>query len=156
MTRRPEDKEIYTAANTLVKRWGEDAPLEAARNADAMIERGNPDGLAFWKRVIKAIEVLQAEEMPPGHATVILALDIVLPALTAAHEIQPKPEGLSISDVQEAFIRMMALSSAGPGHVSVARPLPLLAGSKLFRALRVPRCFAFSFEAALHGRVAGT
>ena len=50
-----------------MKHWGEDAPLEAARNADVMIERGDPDGLAFWKRVIKAINVLQAEEVPPGN-----------------------------------------------------------------------------------------
>ncbi len=66
MTRRPEDIGVYRAANTLVKRWGENAPLEAARNADAMIERGDPDGLAFWNRVIKAVEVLQAEKPPTG------------------------------------------------------------------------------------------
>ena len=66
MTRRPSELEVYRAANTLVKRWGEDAPLEAAKNADVMIERGDPEGLAFWKRVLKAIEVLQTEEMPPG------------------------------------------------------------------------------------------
>ena len=57
----------YRAANTLVKRWGADAPLEAARNADVMIERRDPDGLAFWKRVMRAIQMLQAEEMPPGN-----------------------------------------------------------------------------------------
>ncbi len=67
MTRRPEDIEAYRAANTLVKRWGKDATLEAARNADAMIECGDPEGLAFWKWVITAIEVLQAEEVPPGN-----------------------------------------------------------------------------------------
>jgi hypothetical protein len=50
-----------------VKRWGADAPLEAARNADVMIERRDPDGLAFWKRVMRAIQMLQAEEMPPGN-----------------------------------------------------------------------------------------
>ena len=67
MTRRPDNIEVYRAANTLVERWGEDAPLEAARNADVMIERGDPDGLAFWKRAIEAIRVLQAKEMPFGN-----------------------------------------------------------------------------------------
>ena len=56
MTRRPDDIEVYRAASTLAKHWGEDAPLEAARNADVMIERGVPDGLVFWKRVIEAMK----------------------------------------------------------------------------------------------------
>ena len=47
MTRRPDEIEVYSAANSLVKRWGEDAPFEAARNADVMIERGVPEGLTF-------------------------------------------------------------------------------------------------------------
>ncbi len=47
--------DIYRAANILVKRYGEDAALEAAQRADVMLERGDighqrhkpsrPDGL---------------------------------------------------------------------------------------------------------------
>ena len=60
------DLEIYRAANQLVKRYGEDAEFEAAMRADAMIERGDPEGLAVWKRVIRAIELLLVEEPSPG------------------------------------------------------------------------------------------
>ena len=42
----------------LVKRYGEDAALDAAWQA---IEAGVPGRLAFWKRVLKAIKVLQVE-----------------------------------------------------------------------------------------------
>ena len=37
------DLDIYRSANLLVKRHGEDAPIEAAMRADAMLEAGRPD-----------------------------------------------------------------------------------------------------------------
>ncbi len=40
------DLEIHRAANTLIKRCGVNAEFEAAKQADAMIERGDPEGLA--------------------------------------------------------------------------------------------------------------
>ncbi len=62
------DLEIFRAANQLVKRYGEDAEFEAAMRADAMIERGDPEGLAVWKRILKAVDELLAERPPPGTA----------------------------------------------------------------------------------------
>ena len=41
-----DEMEIYRAANQLVGRYGEDAGIEAAMRADAMIEQGDPEGLA--------------------------------------------------------------------------------------------------------------
>jgi hypothetical protein len=38
------DIDIYRAANILVKRYGEDAALEATQRADVMLERGDMDG----------------------------------------------------------------------------------------------------------------
>ena len=38
------DLDIYRTANVLVKHYGEDAALEAARRADAMLEMGSLDG----------------------------------------------------------------------------------------------------------------
>ncbi len=52
------DLEVYRAANQLMKRYGEDAEFEAAMRADAMIERGDPEGLAVWKRILCAVEEL--------------------------------------------------------------------------------------------------
>ncbi len=40
------DLDIYRSANLLVKRHGEDAPIEAAMRVDAMLEAGDLDGYA--------------------------------------------------------------------------------------------------------------
>ncbi len=40
------DLDIYRSAQALVKRHGEDAPIEAAMRADAVLEKGDLDGYA--------------------------------------------------------------------------------------------------------------
>ena len=62
------DLDIYRSANLLVKQHGEDAPIEAAMRADAMLEGGDLDGYAVWKRIPKAIEELQAAGPKSGDA----------------------------------------------------------------------------------------
>ncbi len=52
------DIDIWRSAAPIIKRYGEDAPLEAAMRADAMLEAGDLDGLAVWKRIKKAAEEL--------------------------------------------------------------------------------------------------
>ena len=49
------DIDIYRSANLLIERYGEDAPIHAAMSADKMMERGNMDGRAVWKRIVKAV-----------------------------------------------------------------------------------------------------
>ncbi len=60
------DLDIYRSANVLVKQQGQDAPIEAALRADAMLDNGDLDGYAVWKRVIKAIGELLSKERPDG------------------------------------------------------------------------------------------
>ena len=60
------DLDIYRAANLLVKRHGADAPIHAAMRADAMLEKGDLDGFAVFKRVVKAVEELLSKERPDG------------------------------------------------------------------------------------------
>ncbi len=50
------DLDIYRTANLLEKRHGEDAPIETAMRADAMLEKGDLDGYAVWKRIVRAVE----------------------------------------------------------------------------------------------------
>ena len=59
------DLDIYRTANILVKQHGEDAPIQAAMRADAMLEKGDLEGCAVWKRVLRAVEELLSEERPP-------------------------------------------------------------------------------------------
>ncbi len=56
------DLDIYRTANVLVKHYGEDATLEAAQRADAMLEKGSLDGQRVWKRVLAAVEEIQRQE----------------------------------------------------------------------------------------------
>ncbi len=60
------DLDIYRSAQMLVKRHGEDAPIEAAMRADAMLEKGDLDGFAVWKRILRAVGELLSEERPTG------------------------------------------------------------------------------------------
>ena len=56
------DLDIYRSANVLVTRHGADAPIHAAMRADAMLEAGDLDGLAVWKRILRAVEEIQRAE----------------------------------------------------------------------------------------------
>ncbi len=58
------DLDTYRSAQLLVTRHGEDAPIHAAMRADAMLEKGDLDGYAVWKRILRAVEELQ--EVKPG------------------------------------------------------------------------------------------
>ncbi len=60
------DLDIYRVANLLVKRHGQDASIEAAMRADAMLDKGDLDGYAVWKRIVKAVEELLSKERPAG------------------------------------------------------------------------------------------
>ena len=50
------DLQIYRSARLLVKQHGEDVPIEAAMRADAMLEKGDLDGYAVWKRILRAVD----------------------------------------------------------------------------------------------------
>ena len=60
------DLDIYRTANELIKQHGDKAPIEAALRADEMLEKGDMDGLAVWKRIVKAVEELLATDAPNG------------------------------------------------------------------------------------------
>ncbi len=58
------DLDIYHSANILVKQHGEDAPIQAAMRADAMLEKGDLEGYGVWKRVLRAVD--EMGNTPPG------------------------------------------------------------------------------------------
>ncbi len=60
------DLDIYRSANLLIKQHGQDAPIHAAMNADAMLDKGDLDGYAAWRRIVKAVEELLSKERPAG------------------------------------------------------------------------------------------
>ena len=52
----PVGQRVYRQA------WDQEAPLQAAMLADSFLAAGDMDGAAVWRKVIKAIEVMQAAE----------------------------------------------------------------------------------------------
>ncbi len=63
------DLDIYRSANLLSQQHGEDAPIHAAMKADAMLEAGDLDGLAVWKRILRVVEDLQRKAPKSGEAS---------------------------------------------------------------------------------------
>mgnify|MGYP001599616852 CR=1 FL=1 len=59
------DQDIWRAAHLLVKRYGQDAAIEAAQRVDAMLERGDIEEQMVWKRVPAAIVELQRTKSEP-------------------------------------------------------------------------------------------
>ncbi len=45
------DLDIYRSANVLIKQHGQDAPIETAMRADAILAKGDLDGYAVWRRL---------------------------------------------------------------------------------------------------------
>ncbi len=60
--------DIYRTANVLIREHGEDAAIEAALRADAMLEKGCLDGQRVWKRVLAAVKEIQRKELREGEA----------------------------------------------------------------------------------------
>ncbi len=59
-----DDIDTYRCAHLLIDRNGDDAPSEAAMRADELMEAGDMEGVAVWKRIGKAIEELLSKERP--------------------------------------------------------------------------------------------
>ena len=51
--------DIDRGANLLIDQYGDDAEIHAAMRVDALMEAGDVDGVAAWKRIMRAIEALQ-------------------------------------------------------------------------------------------------
>ena len=54
------DRDIWQAANLLIREHKADAEIVAARRADEMLKRGDHEGQLVWIRIGRAIAELQA------------------------------------------------------------------------------------------------
>ena len=59
---------ICRSANVLIRQRGAGAALEAARRAGAMLERGDMDGGAVWKRTVATVEEIERTGRRDGEA----------------------------------------------------------------------------------------
>jgi hypothetical protein len=62
------DLDIWRASLLMVKRYGDDALLEAAERADQLLDEGDMAGAETWHRILNAIERLQAAAPAEGES----------------------------------------------------------------------------------------
>ncbi len=60
------DLDIFRTANELIREHGEDATLEAAMRANAMLEKGDLEWQVVWKRIVRVVEEIQRTNRPSG------------------------------------------------------------------------------------------
>ncbi len=51
-----------------MKQYGKAAPVHASMRADAMLDKGDLDAYAIWKRILRAVEAFQRAEPTTGEA----------------------------------------------------------------------------------------
>jgi len=58
------ENDIYKTANQVIDKFGEEAALYAAIRGDEFQRLGNQEGEVLWRRITRAVEVLQTNERP--------------------------------------------------------------------------------------------
>ena len=64
------DLDVWRSAKLLIEKYGDEAPIHAAMRADELLDKGDMDGLAVWKRILAAIEELLDTDPAEPEATI--------------------------------------------------------------------------------------
>ncbi len=62
------DSDIYQSATTMIRQYGKDAQIHSTKRASAMLDKGDLDAYAVWKRILRAVEGLQKAGPKSGEA----------------------------------------------------------------------------------------
>jgi len=57
------DRASFDEASALIKRFGDDAVIEAATKADAFRDSGNLSLFCRWRQIERAVQLLQLEDV---------------------------------------------------------------------------------------------
>ncbi len=60
------DLDIYRSAKVIIDQYGKDAQIHSTKRASAMLDKGDLDAYAAWKRILRAIEELQKARPKSG------------------------------------------------------------------------------------------
>ena len=60
-----DDIDIYRAAKLLIDKHSDEAAIIAIKRATEMLDAGDVDGYAVWKRTLRAIEQLESRKPGP-------------------------------------------------------------------------------------------
>jgi hypothetical protein len=61
------DRDVYAAAKRVIAKREKAAKSYAEARAQSLLEMGDLNGQAAWKRIAKAIAVLEANRAPKGY-----------------------------------------------------------------------------------------
>ena len=87
--------DLYRSAQVLIHEHGEDAPIIAAQEADALLDKGNMDGRLLWIRIMEAAQALLSQNRPPEvtatpvSASTMMSVGAAMPAAWAAMRRSP-------------------------------------------------------------------
>jgi hypothetical protein len=59
----PTERDIWIAANSLIRRHGNEASLRAAARADKLAALGDEGGYALWKQIVRAVIDLERMDL---------------------------------------------------------------------------------------------
>jgi hypothetical protein len=62
------DLDIHRAARLMIRRYGDDAAVQAAMRGDELLDKGDLDGMLVWQAIISAIRRLQVTTPTGGEA----------------------------------------------------------------------------------------
>ena len=62
------DIDIHRSAWLMIRRYGDDAAVQAAMRGDELLDKGDLDGMLVWQAIISAIRRLQTEKPAEGEA----------------------------------------------------------------------------------------
>jgi len=113
-----DDRDIWCAANPLLKRYRADAAVQAAQRAPELLDAGGVDGCAIWKRILEAVADLARKARLAE-----VARRIVARRETAISRLLLAPLGPHIRELEEG-----AETDRGsrPGTATRSGPLPSL------------------------------
>ena len=57
-----DDIDIFRAAKLLIEKHGDEAAITATKRATELLDAGDVDGYAVWKRILNAVKELLTEE----------------------------------------------------------------------------------------------
>ncbi len=61
-----DDIDIVRSAKLLIDKHGDEAAIIAIKRATKMLDDGDVDGYAVWKRIVDAVKDMQRETPRPG------------------------------------------------------------------------------------------
>ncbi len=61
-----DDIDIFRSAKLLIDKHGDEAAIIAIKRTTKMLDAGDVDGYAVWKRIVDAIKDMQRDTPRPG------------------------------------------------------------------------------------------